>query len=140
MTAATLTTACPGGWGNTRGYFAHGCRCDTCSHATQEQRRRTRENRAAGLTNLTKLHVPTQPLEQYLLRLLGPTVETGYGTGRIVTGYTTVNAARTLHCGRHTWEGQVRRGRINLDTADRYAIRLGVHPATIWGDTWWEAS
>ena len=30
-----------------------------------------------------------------------------------------------------------RRRGVRLDIADRLAIRLGVHPAAIWGDHWW---
>jgi hypothetical protein len=33
----------------------------------------------------------------------------------------------------HRW----RRTGVRLDLADRLAIRLGVHPAVIWGEHWW---
>jgi hypothetical protein len=33
----------------------------------------------------------------------------------------------------HRW----RRTGVRLDLADLAAIRLGVHPAAIWGDHWW---
>ncbi len=50
------------------------------------------------------------------------------------------------------WCGNTRAARAQLATtnikpgpiswlmADRYAIRLGVHPAAIWGDLWWASA
>lgn len=29
------------------------------------------------------------------------------------------------------------RGSVNAWTADRYATRLGLHPAEVWGNDWW---
>lgn len=36
----------------------------------------------------------------------------------------------------------VRGCRIRLDPykADRYALRLGLHPASVWGEQWWQAA
>jgi hypothetical protein len=44
-----------------------------------------------------------------------------------------------------TWEQQMRRGRLHgflsIYTADNLAVRLlGVHPAAIWGNLWYEVS
>ena len=48
-------------------------------------------------------------------------------------------AADTLGVDRSTVENWVKGKRvwISEDRADRYAVALGMHPASIWGDAWW---
>jgi hypothetical protein len=29
---------------------------------------------------------------------------------------------------------------LSVNQADRYATKLGLHPAEVWGDTWWAAA
>lgn len=29
---------------------------------------------------------------------------------------------------------------LSLDQADRWAVASGYHPATVWGDAWWDAA
>jgi hypothetical protein len=41
--------------------------------------------------------------------------------------------------GDRIWRSQVRR-ELTINIADRIACSLGLHPALVWGDEWWEAS
>lgn len=47
--------------------------------------------------------------------------------------------AEELHMDRHRVTRWLRDG-VPVDVADRVAVALGLHPAEVWGNEWWEAS
>lgn len=54
------------------------------------------------------------------------------------------HAARTLaqhlHIDRRNARRLLTRGTLNDRQADRYAITIGCHPVTIWGQAWWSST
>jgi len=46
--------------------------------------------------------------------------------------------AHLLGCERRKAQRITSEGQIREDDADRIAIRLGYHPALIWGTAWWD--
>lgn len=108
----------------------------TCIHGDLDRRadgrcRACRNDRDRGGPSLRTVMLPVEPLVALMPRAepdetgrRGPGVATylGYNTG----------LERTYHRARQ-------RGRITLAAADAIAVKLGYHPAEIWGNDWWTA-
>ena len=65
--------------------------------------------------------LPVQPLLEVVAHLGGPEAAAALGVSH--------ETVRKWRCGE--------RPTVFVDRADQYAVRLGLHPALIWGDAWW---
>lgn len=52
------------------------------------------------------------------------------------TGFTHRQLGRQVHANGSVVAHAIERG-ASRDQADRWAVRCGYHPASIWGDDWW---
>lgn len=98
--------------GTPNGYNYHRCRCQPCVEAMRENYRFYKSGKRKGRTG-PPLYWPIQPLFE-------AAGTDQFGELAIRTGI----ATRTLH--RSTTRG------LTDITADKAAIRLGLHPLTIW--------
>lgn len=133
-------------------YNNHGCRCEPCMDAMRTYRAEYAARKAAGApTRRYRLHgtldtyddgcrcrrcrtlepkepartpVPAEPLFQLIRDL--------YGTELVDD-----RIAELCGVARETIGRWRKSGRIRHRDIDRIAIKLGRHPAEIWGTTWW---
>lgn len=85
--------------------------------------------RRGGKPRRPGVRVPVEPL----MDMYSPEVDSGH------IRHGVAHVERILGLGKsqlHQWR---RKGGIILDTADKIAVRAGMHPAEIWGRAWWDA-
>lgn len=88
-----------------------------CIDCRRVQYRAWKLAREEGIINLRNILVPTEPLRIYLRARRGKSPAQIFGAG---SNYE-----------RYSW-----RPRVTMDTADKMAVSLGVHPYEIWGWEW----
>lgn len=88
---------------------------------------RTTVWRRRGCTHVPRVYLPFEPLRQF--------IEARYGGANSSTG---LQAAARAGINCRQWSAYREKG-VVLGSADRIAVRLGVHPAVIWGRDWFTA-
>jgi hypothetical protein len=105
--------------------------------------KRAWRNRSAGLPadwqRTATRRYPTGPVEAFLRARLGPFGLIGGEGSTESYGYTAARAATMLNVHTETYRRAVTRGTLDETTADRWATRLGLHPADLWPE-WWQVS
>lgn len=80
----------------------------------------------------TKPSLPFQPLYDYVAQRTKLGVNGVNGQGLSAVGWTHDTWQQKM------WYRAKAAGRVTEDAADRMAVDLGLHPAEIWGELWWE--
>ena len=104
------------------------------SAAVKHRWKLDRDGVPEGQERTSTRHYPTGPVEAFLRARLGPTVVMPDGDS---SGYTIARAAACLGIEANSYARVVKRGTITEPAADRWATRLGLHPADLWPQ-WWD--
>lgn len=107
----------------TNASYMGGCRCTRCKTAAQEARR----NRINGTKPQPVPPLPLQPLLERVSSALGTAVDQ-------LDRY---EIARACGVSERTVQRWAKSQEVNPRDADDIAIRLGWHPAAIWGAQWY---
>ena len=98
----------------------------TCRHCRNRYPNVTRYGDPLGITPPGNPRLPWDPIQTELVRRHGAPVSNH--RAELILGHHHDMIGRWRHIG------------VEVHTADTIAIRLGVHPATLWGDQWWGIS